>query len=81
MHITIGKGTIISNILSKYTKQISLCVSHTTRDPRIGEVDGFHYHFTTKEFMKDKIDSQKYFLENAFVHGNVYGKLACSLIS
>jgi guanylate kinase len=48
-------------------------VSHTTRQPRAGEVDGVHYHFCNKEFMQDKIDEGGFFIEHAQVHGNLYG--------
>mmetsp|Transcript_16556 Transcript_16556/g.24762 ORF Transcript_16556/g.24762 Transcript_16556/m.24762 type:complete len:343 (+) Transcript_16556:129-1157(+) len=47
-------------------------VSHTTRGPRPGEVDGVHYHFTTKEQILKDIEDQK-FIEHAQVHGNIYG--------
>lgn len=47
-------------------------VSHTTRKPRPGEVDGVHYHFTNKEHMLQEIKEGK-FIEYAEVHGNLYG--------
>lgn len=47
-------------------------VSHTTRSPRPGEVDGIHYHFTTIDVMRQEIADNK-FLEHAQVHGNLYG--------
>lgn len=47
-------------------------VSHTTRDPRPGEVDGQHYHFSSVETMKRDIDAGL-FIETAHVHGNYYG--------
>ena len=47
-------------------------VSHTTRQPRPGEVDGVHYHFTTHEHMEQDIKDRK-FIEYAHVHGNTYG--------
>nr|CAH7714720.1 unnamed protein product [Callosobruchus chinensis] len=47
-------------------------VSHTTRKPRPGEVDGVHYHFTTRDQMLEAIrDGQ--FLEHATFSGNMYG--------
>lgn len=69
----VGKGSIISKILEKYPNNISLSVSHTTRNPRPGEVNGFHYHFISKEDMLLKLNQTNFFLENAQVHGNYYG--------
>ncbi len=81
----VGKGTIISRFMEgensdKTTQQkqhhvpkFGFSVSHTTRQPRPGEVDGVHYHFTTREDMLDKIASGTFFIESAEVHGNVYG--------
>lgn len=48
-------------------------VSHTTRQPRPGEINGIHYHFVNMTCMKELIASQSYFVEYAEVHGNVYG--------
>eukprot|EP00585_Thalassiosira_rotula_P004006 CAMPEP_0196139054 /NCGR_PEP_ID=MMETSP0910-20130528/6465_1 /TAXON_ID=49265 /ORGANISM="Thalassiosira rotula, Strain GSO102" /LENGTH=397 /DNA_ID=CAMNT_0041399733 /DNA_START=92 /DNA_END=1285 /DNA_ORIENTATION=- len=48
-------------------------VSHTTRQPRPGEVDGVHYHFVTRQSMLNKIESGSFFIEHAEVHGNLYG--------
>jgi guanylate kinase len=36
--------------------QFKFSVSHTTRLPRNGEIQGVHYHFVTKEHMLSKID-------------------------
>jgi len=47
-------------------------VSHTTRAPRTGELDGTHYHFVSKEDMEAGIKAEL-FLEHAYVHGNIYG--------
>lgn len=47
-------------------------VSHTTRPPRMGEVDGVDYHFTSKEEFLAMREAGE-FLESAQVHGNYYG--------
>lgn len=48
-----GKGTLMKALLSKYEGRYALSVSATTRDPRIGEVDGREYFFvSTEEFEK-----------------------------
>ena len=53
-------------------EQFGFSVSHTTRNPREGEVDGVHYNFSTVDKMKAEIDDGK-FIEYAEVHGNYYG--------
>ena len=53
-------------------EQFGFSVSHTTRSPREGEVDGVHYNFTTVEDMKKAIDNGE-FVEYAEVHGRYYG--------
>ena len=66
-----GKGTICKALLEKH-KEISLSVSATTRNPRVGEVDGINYHFLTKEDFIGRIEEND-FLEYAEVYGNYYG--------
>mmetsp|Transcript_13521 Transcript_13521/g.49189 ORF Transcript_13521/g.49189 Transcript_13521/m.49189 type:complete len:298 (-) Transcript_13521:65-958(-) len=68
----VGKGTLINMLIAQHAKSFGFSVSHTTRPPRDGEVDGQHYHFATKEQILKEIDEGK-FLEYAHVHGNVYG--------
>jgi len=68
----VGKGTIIKCLLDKYNGKLELSVSHTSRQPRPGEVDGIHYHFVSKEYIKERV-AKNMFLEHAFVHGNIYG--------
>ena len=57
---------------SPWKKYFAFSVSSTTRQPRAGEVDGVHYHFTTKEEFEADI-AKGNFLENNEVHGNFYG--------
>jgi guanylate kinase len=47
-------------------------VSHTTRSPRDGEVDGVDYWFVDESVMRSMIDDAL-FVEWAEVHGNYYG--------
>jgi len=70
----VGKGTIINKLLENKENAnfFDFTVSHTTRQPRPGEIDHTHYHFTTYEAMKNDIRSGK-FIEHAEVHGNFYG--------
>jgi guanylate kinase len=63
-----GKSSLIRALLSE-DKDIRLSVSHTTRAPRAGEVNGEHYHFITVDQFTD-MKAQNDFLEHAHVHGN-----------
>jgi guanylate kinase len=66
-----GKTSLISALLER-DPQIRLSVSHTTRKPRPGEIDGVHYHFVDKsEF--ERLVSQSAFLEHARVFDHRYG--------
>lgn len=69
----VGKGTLISKLLER-VPGLELSVSATTRDPRVGEVDGRDYHFLTPEEFGDRI-SREDFLEFATYSGNRYGTL------
>ena len=68
----IGKSTLISRLMGEFPGKFGFSVSHTTRSPRVGEMNGVHYHFTDIEEMKAEIDHGM-FLEHAIVHGNFYG--------
>ena len=68
----VGKGTLISWLMSTEPDSFGFSVSHTTRDPRPNEQDGVDYHFVTKESMSAAIE-EGLFLEHASVHGNLYG--------
>lgn len=66
-----GKSSLISALLAKHA-DMKVSVSHTTRTPRPGEVDGQHYHFTDVATFKQLIQ-QNEFYEWAEVFGNYYG--------
>eukprot|EP01132_Coremiostelium_polycephalum_P006756 gene6756-8378_t len=68
----VGKGTLINRLKSEYEGSFGHCVSHTTRQPRQGEIEGVHYYFTTIPVIEDEI-AKGNFLEFANVHGNYYG--------
>jgi len=69
----VGKGTLIEMLMKQFPNdQFGFSVSHTTRAPRDGEVDGVHYHFTTVENIQNDIKAGK-FIEYAEVHGRYYG--------
>lgn len=68
-----GKSSLIKALLEKYSDSpLQVSVSHTTRKPRPGEVDGQHYHFVSREEFENLIE-QGVFFEYAEVFGNYYG--------
>lgn len=68
-----GKSSLINALLADQSKRaMQLSVSHTTRQPREGEIDGTHYHFVTVDTFKTQIDNG-HFYEWAEVFGNYYG--------
>lgn len=67
-----GKGTLITRLLKEFPHIFAQSLSHTTRAPREGEVQGFKYIFTTKEKFEEEI-AQNGFLEYTQYNGNYYG--------
>mmetsp|Transcript_3748 Transcript_3748/g.4263 ORF Transcript_3748/g.4263 Transcript_3748/m.4263 type:complete len:377 (+) Transcript_3748:65-1195(+) len=69
----VGKGTVIDCLRKRFPSNIfGFSISHTTRQPRPGEIHGQHYYFTIIGDMQRAIDQDK-FIEHALVHGNYYG--------
>jgi len=66
-----GKTSLIGALLER-DERIALSVSHTTRPPRPGEIDGLHYHFVDEKTFQRLIDEGA-FLEYATVYGQHYG--------
>ncbi len=70
-----GKTTLI-NTVRQWLEPIGITlyfsVSHTTRKPRTGEVDGRSYHFVTGEQFEAMV-ARGEFIEWAFVHEQRYG--------
>jgi guanylate kinase len=67
-----GKGTMIAKLMKNFPELFGFSVSHTTRPPRPGEIDGKDYHFSTREEVLAQVQ-QGLFLEHADVHGKIYG--------
>jgi guanylate kinase len=66
-----GKTTLLRQVMERLPG-LNFSVSHTTRRPRPGEVDGRDYLFVSRDqFEKMIADNQ--FLEWARVHDNYYG--------
>ncbi len=66
-----GKTTLVKSVL-QHVSDIEVSVSHTTRAPREGEVDGVDYHFVDKETFQAMVEGSEFF-ESATVFGNMYG--------
>ena len=73
-----GKSSLV-NALLKLEPTLKLSISHTTRQPRPGEVNGREYHFVSEhEFLAMRDRSE--FLESALVHGNYYGTVGIFIL-
>lgn len=67
-----GKGTIMKELMRKYSEQYALSISATTRAPRDGETDGVEYFFKSREEFEQMIADEK-LIEYAQYVGNYYG--------
>ena len=66
-----GKSSLVAAMLEE-DRLVRLSVSHTTRSPRPGEVNGVNYHFVDRDnFLRMAANGE--FLESAEVYGNLYG--------
>lgn len=66
-----GKTTLVNAVLEQ-VDDLVVSVSHTTRAPREGEVDGENYHFVDTDTFETMIEASEFF-ESAKVFGNMYG--------
>lgn len=66
-----GKTTLVEALMAQ-DNCVTRAVTHTTRAPREGEINGVDYHFVTHDLFKAAIDRGE-FLEHAEVFGNIYG--------
>ncbi len=67
-----GKSSLLRALLDASGDELALSVSHTTRAPRPGEVNGRDYHFIDTGTFRDMIAGGD-FLEHAEVFDNFYG--------
>ncbi|MEA2488797.1 MAG: guanylate kinase [Acidobacteriota bacterium] len=70
-----GKTTLIERVrneLKKIKIELYFSVSHTTRQPRTGELDGVNYHYVARETF-EAMAARGEFLEYAHVHAHYYG--------
>ncbi len=66
-----GKTTLCRDV-ARRVKNLQYSISHTTRQPRPGEVHGVDYYFIDEVTFQDKIEKND-FIESAKVHGHFYG--------
>ena len=70
-----GKTSVIKNVIKKLNdeyRKSKFSVSHTTRLPREGDIDGSDYFFVSNERF-DELDEAGNFIETAEVHDYKYG--------
>ena len=68
----VGKSTLCQKLLKAHPGALSTTVSHTTRKPRPGEVEGETYYYVSKEEFERLIASNS-FVEYATFNGHLYG--------
>lgn len=73
-----GKTTVAKALLNKHSTTLKRKTSVTTRQPRVGEIDGKDYYFySVEDFQKNKKLGK--FFETEEIHGNFYGTLLTEL--
>ena len=71
-----GTGkTSLTAALAAVNDCVQVAVSHTTRKPREGEINGVHYHFVDTATFEQMIGDGA-FIEHARVHNHYYGTSA-----
>ncbi|HWW60936.1 MAG TPA: guanylate kinase [Thermoanaerobaculia bacterium] len=77
-----GKTTLINRVreqLRAVSLEVYFSVSHTTRQPRAGELEGVNYHYVTEETFLGMV-ARGEFLEHAHVHAHWYGTSKAEVI-
>lgn len=72
-----GKSSLLKAVLAR-DEGLVVSVSHTTRAPRPGEVDGEHYHFVDPDAFQ-RLIKEGGLLEHAQVFDNYYGTTETSV--
>ena len=75
-----GGKTSLVNALLRQDPRLTISVSHTTRAPRPGEIDGEHYHFVSKDDYQKMVENGE-FMEHAVVFDHLYGTSQRSVTS
>ena len=66
-----GKTSLVESLINE-AKNLRVSISHTTRKPRIDEVNGTNYHFVSVSEFQQMV-SEDAFIEHAEVFENLYG--------
>ena len=74
----VGKTTLTKK-LAKNNTHLTISISHTTRKPRLNEVNGKDYYFVNKEKFNSLIQGNNFF-EYAKIFENYYGTLKESVL-
>lgn len=75
-----GKSTLLKRLFAEYPDKFGFSVSHTTRSPRLGEINGKDYNFVTRESFQSLITSNG-FIEHAQFGSNLYGTSVAAIKS
>lgn len=67
-----GKTTLSKILVNLHPEDFAFGITHTSRAPRPGEVDGADYHFKTREEMQTMIAAGE-FVEHTEYKDNIYG--------
>ncbi|MCY4778704.1 guanylate kinase [Sphingobacterium sp. UT-1RO-CII-1] len=70
-----GKTTIVNRLLASHNDKLAFSISASTREPRLGEVDGRDYYFIGKEDFLHKIANQEFIEFEEVYSGTFYGTL------
>ena len=73
-----GKTSLVRALLQQRAESVAVCVSHTTRPMRPGDIDGSDYHFIEAGRFQAMVDHDE-FLEHAQVFDNHYGTARASV--
>ncbi|KAI5861925.1 guanylate kinase [Durotheca rogersii] len=68
----VGKSTLYQRLLDEHPGILATTVSHTTRKPRPGEVEGTTYYYVSRDKFESLI-AQDTFIEYTEFGGNLYG--------
>ncbi|KAI1424716.1 guanylate kinase [Xylaria sp. FL1777] len=68
----VGKSTLYQRLQKVYPGAFATTVSHTTRQPRPGEVDGINYYYVSRAEFESLVRANA-FIEYTEYNGNFYG--------
>ena len=75
-----GKSTVVRHLLTDCSLPIVLSASATTRQPRVGEMDGKDYHFVSLEqFERMRVAGEFLEYKEVFGRGDWYGTVSAEV--